>query len=271
VTNPLSADHSVLRPALVGSLVQVVSTNVRHGVDDVTIFEVGKGYGADDAGDGAIVREWWRLGLAGTGVGDPASFNRPPRPYDLDDAKGAIELVARRLGFDAPAYRAERGEPLLHPGRAARVEATRDGRLALSGVVGELHPSVVEAWDLRSARVVVAELDLTGLGGGLRPNVTAVPPPRHPASERDVAVVVAEAVPAGDVAAAIGASAGSILADVLLFDVYRGSPLAADEKSLAFRLTFRAADRTLEEAEVDAAIAAITTALQTQIGGRIRT
>jgi phenylalanyl-tRNA synthetase beta chain len=271
VTNPLSADHSVLRPALVGSLVQVVSTNVRHGVDDVTIFEVGKGYGADADGDGANVREWWRLGLAGTGAGDPASFNRPARPYDLDDAKGAIELLARRLGFDSPTYRAERGEPLLHPVRAARVEATCDGRLALSGVVGELHPSVVEAWDLRGARVVVAEIDLAGLGGGLRPSVTAVPPPRHPASERDLAVVVAEAVPAGDAAAAISTSAGPILADLRLFDVYRGSPLAAKEKSLAFRLTFRAPDRTLEEAEVDTAVAAITTALETQIGGRIRT
>src|SRR6185503_12640346 len=104
VTNPLSADHSVLRPALLGSLVQIVSTNVRHGVDDVTIFEIGKGYGGDGIDASGAVREWWRLGLAGTGAGDPAAFNRPNRPYDIDDAKGAIDLLARRLGFDAPTY-----------------------------------------------------------------------------------------------------------------------------------------------------------------------
>jgi phenylalanyl-tRNA synthetase beta chain len=272
VTNPLSADHSVLRPTLVGSLVQVVSTNLRHGVDDVTIFEIGKGYGADASGDdGSGVREWWRLGLAGTGAGDPPAFNRPPRPYDLDDAKGAIELVAKRLGIDPPTYRAERGEPLLHPGRAARFAATRDGRLALAGVVGELHPSVVAEWDLRGSRVVVAELDLVGLGGGVRADVTAAPPPRHPASDRDLAVVVDEAVAAGDAAAAILAHGGPMLVDLRLFDVYRGSPLAATEKSLAFRLTFRAPDRTLEEAEVDAAISAISSGLQAEIGGRIRT
>jgi phenylalanyl-tRNA synthetase beta chain len=281
VTNPLSADHSVLRPALVGSLVQVVSMNLRHGVDDVAVFEIGKGYGADTAGGGrgpgdggataAAVREWWRLGLAATGAGEPASFNRPWRPYDLDDAKGAIELLAATLGFDAPTYRAERGEPLLHPGRAARVEGRRDGELVLAGVVGELHPAVVEALDLRDARVIVAELDLTGLGGGVRSAVTAAPPPRQPASERDLAIVVNEAVAAGDVAATIRAAGGPTLTDVRLFDVYRGNPLAADEKSLAYRLTFRAPDRTLAEAEVEAAIAAITAGLSAGIGARIRT
>jgi phenylalanyl-tRNA synthetase beta chain len=274
VTNPLSADHSVLRPALVGSLVQVVSTNLRHGVEDVAIFEIGKGYGAaaGAGGDGgSSIREWWRLGLAATGAGDPAAFNRPSRPYDLDDAKGAIELLAARLGFDEPTFRTERGEPLLHPGRAARVESRRNGQLVLAGVVGELHPSIVDAWDLRDARVIVAELDLTGLGGGIRKDVTAAPPPRHPASERDLAVVVKEDVPAGDVAAAIRANGGTALRELALFDVYRGNPLAGDEKSLAYRLTFRAPDRTLGEAEVEAAIAAITAGLSAEIGARIRT
>jgi phenylalanyl-tRNA synthetase beta chain len=118
---------------------------------------------------------------------------------------------------------------------------------------------------------VVAELDLTGLGGGVRRDVTAAPPPRYPASERDLAIVVKAAVPAGEIAAAIRASGGPTLANLRLFDVYRGNPLAPDEKSLAYRLTFRATDRTLEEAEVEAAIAAITAGLSAGIGARIRT
>jgi phenylalanyl-tRNA synthetase beta chain len=159
---------------------------------------------------------------------------------------------------------------LLHPGRAARVEARRDGVLALAGVVGELHPSVSAEWDLRT-RVVVAELDLAGLSGGRLRAVTGAAPPRHPASDRDLAVVVAESVPAGDVAAAIRSHAGDTLTALHLFDVYRGAPLGQDEKSLAYRLTFRAPDRTLEEAEVEAAIAAITDGLGTEVGARIRT
>ena len=88
---------------------------------------------------------------------------------------------------------------------------------------------------------------MTGLGGGRSTGVTAAAPPRHQASERDLAVVVGEAVAGGDVAAAIRAHAGSELVGLHL-DVYRGSPLGPDEKSLAYRLTFRAPDRSLEEA-----------------------
>jgi phenylalanyl-tRNA synthetase beta chain len=272
VTNPLSADHSVLRPAIVGSLVLVVSSNVRRGTEDVTIFEIGKGYGYEPAaGDEGGVREWWRLGLAGTGAAEPASWDRPARPYDLDDAKGAIELIARRLRIGNVEYTPLTGEPLLHPGRAASVRGQRGDRLALAGWVGELHPAIAEEWDLRGARVVVAELDVSGLGGGRLPAVVGAAPSRHPAAERDLAVVVAEGRAAGDVAATIRANGGNALESTRLFDIYRGAPLGPDEKSLAFRLTFRAADRTLAEAEVDAAIEAITRAIGSEIGGRIRT
>jgi phenylalanyl-tRNA synthetase beta chain len=164
-----------------------------------------------------------------------------------------------------------RGEPLLHPGRAATVRATQDARLALAGTLGELHPSLDDDWELRGVRLVVAELDLSGLGGAPVPNVIAAPPPRHPAAERDLAVVVAEDQPAGSVAEAIRRHAGPVLETLSLFDVYRGAPLAGGEKSLAFRLSFRAADRTLEEAEVDAAIDAISASLPAEVGGRIRT
>ena len=273
VTNPLSVDHSVLRPALVGSIVQTVSTNIRHGTDDVTIFEIGKGYGYDAAGgeSGQAVREWWRLAFAGTGAAEPASWDRPTRPYDLGDAKGAIELIARRLRIINVEFAALGGEPLLHPRRAASVRGERDGRLALAGWVGELHPSIAEEWELRGARVLVAELDIAGLGGGRPPAVTAAAPSRHPAAERDVAVVVAEDRPAGELKATIRTSGGPLLQSTRLFDVYRGAPLEQGEKSLAFRLTFRAPDRTLAEAEVDAAVDAITRAIGSAVGGRIRT
>ncbi len=273
VTNPLSVDHSVLRPALVGSLVQAISTNVRHGTDDVTIFEIGKGYGFDGAvADAtATVREWWRLALAGTGAAEPPSWDRPARPYDLGDAKGAIELIARRLRIGAVEYQTHRGEPLLHPGRAAAVRGFRDGHLALAGWVGELHPSIADEWDLRAARVVFAELDVIGLGGGRLPAVVAAAPSRHPAAERDLAIVVSEDRPAGEVQATIRESGGALLQSTRLFDVYRGAPLGSQEKSLAFRLSFQAPDRTLAEAEVDAAIEAITRAIGSAVGGRVRT
>jgi phenylalanyl-tRNA synthetase beta chain len=273
VENPLSADHSVLRPAVVGSLVEIVSRNLRFGTTDVAIFEIGKGYGhvVGGPGDGGELREWWRLGIALTGNRRPASWNQPAEPFEIDDVKGALELVCRRLGIEVPVYEALRGEPLLHPGRAATVRATRDGTLALAGPLGELHPALDDTWELRGARVVVAEVDVAGLGGAPVPNVIAAPPPRQPASERDLAVVVADGRPAGTVADTIRRHAGPALESLELFDIYRGVPLSEGEKSLAFRLAFRAPDRTLAEADVDAAIEAVTRAVAAEVGGRIRT
>jgi phenylalanyl-tRNA synthetase beta chain len=265
VTNPLSSQHSVMRQSLIGSLLEVVATNLRQGRPDVAIFEVGKGYAATEDGD--ATHEWWRLGIALTGAAEPPAWDRPERPFDLDDAKGLIDLVARRLGLPGPAYEPLTDDPRLHPGRGARVRAGDD----LAGRVGELHPALADAIDLRSsARIVVAELAVAGLSGG-EPTVPRVSTPtRHPAVERDLAVIVRESVPAAEVEASIRRHAGALLRSMALFDVYRGRPLADDEKSLAYRLAFQADDRTLVEQEVDAAIAAVTDGLAGDVEGRLR-
>jgi phenylalanyl-tRNA synthetase beta chain len=267
VTNPLSRDHSILRQGLIGSLLDVVSTNVRHGRPDVAIFEVGKGY----ARDGGQSKEWWRLGFVLSGAADAPSWNRPARAYDLDDAKGLIELLCRELGFDEPEYTAEANEPIFHPGRAARVGATRDGKPALAAIVGELHPALLERLELRADHVIGAELAIDGLSAGQTAVVRSMPPSRHPTVERDLAIIVDEARPAAEVSAAIRRHGGPLLRAVVLFDIYRGSPLEAGEKSLAERLTFADPDRTLTESEVDAAIEAITRGLRDELGARFRT
>jgi phenylalanyl-tRNA synthetase beta chain len=265
VTNPLSANHSVLRQQLVDSLLDVVHANVRHGRQDVAIFEVGKGYGRLPGGP----HEWWRLGLALTGRAEPLAPNRPIRLYDLDDAKGLIDLLAAELGFDRatfePAAVPRGAGGTFHPGRTAVARAGQ----SLIGWVGELHPRLIEELDLRVPRVVVAELSVAGLSGGQLAIVKARPVPRHPAVERDLAVVVPGDRLAGEVEALVRAAGGPLLADVHLFDVYRGTPLADHDKSLAFRLTFQA-DRTLTETEVEAAVAAVTAALE-KGGARLRT
>jgi len=116
----------------------------------------------------------------------------------------------------------------------------------------------------------VAELAIDGLSGGTIAAVRAVAPPRFPGATRDLAVVVPRARAAASVAAAITAGAGPLLVAVELFDIYEGAPLASDERSLAYRLTFRAADRTLTEPEVEGAIRAITEAVERDLGGHIR-
>ena len=262
VTNPLSRDHSLLRRNLLGSLLDVVGVNLRHGTDDVAVFEIGKGY----ARTASEPREWWRLGFALTGAAEPAAWNRRARPYDLDDAKGILELLARRLGLPRPVYGAEAGEALFHPGRTARADV--DDRL--HAILGELHPHVVDAWEVRTTgRVIVAEMAIAGLAGGRLVPERAHPVARFPEVDRDLAIVVPEATPSAAVAALVRDRAGALLRDVNLFDIYRGVPLAGDEKSLAFRIRFGATDRTLTEGEVEEAVDAVVGALPS-IGGRLR-
>lgn len=261
VSNPLSRDHSLLRRNLVGSLLDVVAVNLRHGTPDVAVFEIGKGY----ARDGSASREWWRLGFALTGAAEPPAWNRAARPYDLDDAKGVLELVARRAGLPQPVYEAEHDEPVFHPGRTARASA--DG---LAAILGEVHPDIVDAWGLRtSQRVIIGEVALRGLAGGRLEPEKAHRVVRFPEVERDLAIVVPEATPAATVEAVIRSTAGALLRDVALFDIYRGVPLDGDEKSLAYRLRLGAPDRTLTEPEVDAAVAAVVSGLSA-IEGRLR-
>jgi phenylalanyl-tRNA synthetase beta chain len=268
VLNPLSPDHAILRQGLLASLADVVATNVRRGREDLALFEVGKGYGR--IGDAA--HEWWRLAIALAGAREPAAWNRAAHPVDVDDVKGLIELLAARIGSGPPRWTALTDERVLHPGRSARVRADgSDGSTALVGWLGELHPALVERWDLRVDRLIVAELSLAGLTAGQLPVVRVQPIHRHPATERDLAIIVAETVPAAAVDSTIRGSAGPLLVDVRLFDVYRGAPLQPGEKSLAERLVFQAPDRTLTDAEIEAALAAVVAALATDLGARLRT
>jgi phenylalanyl-tRNA synthetase beta chain len=234
----------------------------------VAIFEVGKGYAATPDGTSA---EWWRLAFLLAGEPVPPTWNRPSRPYDVDDARGLVELVAAVAGFSAPGWTPHGAGAPLHPGRAARVLALQaNGLPGLAGLVGELHPDVATAWDLRAERIMAGELAIARLSGGARPPVRVSPLPRHAAVERDLAVVVAEGQAAGPVAATIRAAAGSRLTDLRLFDVYRGAPLAAGEKSLAWRLVFESPDGPLAEADLETAVAAVGAALAASHGGRLR-
>jgi phenylalanyl-tRNA synthetase beta chain len=155
-------------------------------------------------------------------------------------------------------------EPFLHPGRAARIAVGSEP----AGWLGELHPTVAAAWDLPGGTAF--ELDLAPLiaaartGGALYEDVTT-----HPAVLQDLAVVVADEVPAERVVATVHEAGGDLLRHVRIFDLYRGDQVGAGRKSLALRLEFRAPDRTLTDEEVLGHREAIARALEA-IGGSLR-
>jgi phenylalanyl-tRNA synthetase beta chain len=264
--NPLSAEHAVLRQGLLSSLLEVLVTNLRQGRADVAIFEIGKGYGYDEAA-GAI-HEWWRLGFALLGEIRPAAWDRPAEDWQVADAKGLVELLAARLRLERPAWRPLADDPAFHPGRSALLDGPGT---TITGRVGELHPALAAELDVRAGHVVIGELAVPGLAGGAEPGTRVHQVPRFQPVERDLAVVVDQSRPAAAVEEVIRSAAGELLRSVRLFDLYRGAPLAPAEQSLNWRLIFQADDRPLAESEVDARMNQVADHLATEVGGRIRT
>ena len=176
-----------------------------------------------------------------------------------------MELVADVLGMPAVTYEPVTDGYPFHPGRAAIARAGGE----LIGRVGEAHPDLIGALDLRAGRIVIAELAIAGLVGRPAPGRPLRPVSRHQAVERDLAIVVPEDRPGRVRRGDHPAAGGDLLTDLRLFDIYRGAPLGRHEKSLKFRLRFEA-DRTLSDAEVEAAVAAVTEALRAA-GARLRT
>ena len=163
------------------------------------------------------------------------------------------------------AYTAVKDNPSYHPGRCAKI--TMDG--VDVGVFGQVHPLVAKNYGM-DCDVYVAELDFTALTELLAPAHTYEPLPKYPAVSRDIAVVCAEEITAGQLESCILASGGKLLRDVKLFDIYRGKGIEEGKKSMAFALTLRADDRTLTDTDSEAVISAILTALAQQLDAKLR-
>ena len=157
------------------------------------------------------------------------------------------------------------GDAYYHPGRKAILSA--DGvQLAQ---LGEIHPDVAERFGIES-RVYIAEIDLEALRPMEKPLYGVKPLPKFPAVTRDIAVVVDETAGVGTMLDTIKASAGKTLENAKLFDIYRGDKLGRNKKSVAFALSFRAADRTLTDEEISGAMAKILKALENGFGAELR-
>jgi phenylalanyl-tRNA synthetase beta chain len=259
IENPLSQTLSIMRPTLLGSLLDAARLNRAHDVDDVRIFESGTVYRAADV----LADEHHALAVLLAGAATPPSWRGDERqPADFYSAKGLLEAVLDVAGVD---WSLERHEwPFLHPGASAKVTAGGE----MLGFIGELHPGVVAAWELE--RAAAWAIDLGRLAALAPATTTYVGFGSFPSLRQDLAVVVGENVPAGEVIAVIRDAAGGELESVELFDVYTGEQVGAGRVSLALHLEFRADDRTLSDDEVAPRRDAIARALTDRVGGELR-
>ncbi len=215
--NPLSADQHALRAKLEPGLLANLRTNVSRHQYDVKLFEIGRVFAADG-------KESLHLALAVTGRRQPDSWETGTREARLDyyDVKGALEEVGEALG----------------------VPVTTEIR--------QISPVQAKKLDLREA-VYVAELDLGSLLASQTCEKIFRELPKFPAVVRDMALVVDDTVSHAEIVAAIEKGRNKVLEKVELFDIYKGGSIPTGKKSMAYSLTFRAADRTLTDAEVNGA------------------
>jgi phenylalanyl-tRNA synthetase beta chain len=290
LVNPVSEDEPLLRTTLLPGLLRTVVRNIGRGFPDLALYEMGLVYlpkagpagngaapaaGGERPGNGAALRaprlrvdrapterereeleaalphQPLRAAAVVSGDWEPAGWWGPGRPAGWADAVEVARTLAGEVRVPVT-VRAGQAMP-WHPGRCAEILVSGDGAgERLVGHAGELHPRVVQAFGL-PPRTCAMEIDLSviePLAGG------PVPAPRvspYPVATQDVALVVEELVPAADVAGALRAGAGELLEEIRLFDVYTGAQAGEGRKSLAYRLRFRAPDRTLTAEEITAA------------------
>ncbi len=261
--NPLSAERAYLRQSLLPSLFRTVRENLRF-LDRVSIFEIGAVY-LPAAGE-KLPDEPRRLGVVMTGPREERSWlaGQDRAPVGFYDLKGVAETLLERLGLEGTF---EPGDnPTFHPGRCAQV---RVGERVV-GVMGELHPGVRESFDLPGQPVCALEFDLDELLAEWGAPRAAVSLSEHPPVYEDLALVVDEDVPAVQVRDLIAQTGRALVRSVVLFDVYRGEQLGAGKKSLAYRLTYQADNRTLTDKEVAKLRNKIVRRLEREVGAALR-
>jgi phenylalanyl-tRNA synthetase beta chain len=265
---PMSEERSVLRTALLPSLLEAAAYNLTRKNNDLALMEIGNVYHSDEDVLTRLPHEKPRAALLLTGNRRSAGWNRSAEPVDFYDAKGILEKVFERLGMTGRvAYEAARPEG-FHPGRTAAITIRTERGTETIGYVGQLHPELQRDFDL--ADTYVAEVELASIYEYADSHIEYRTLPRYPAIERDIAVVVDRGTAGGALTDAIVASAGQLLESVNVFDVYTGERIGADKKSVALALVYRHAERTLTDEEVTETHARVLAQLEQSFGAELR-
>jgi phenylalanyl-tRNA synthetase beta chain len=267
LVNPISADKAVMRHSVLASVLETGEHNARIR-ERLALFEIGPVFFASEAG--GLPDELQRLSLLLAGPRSlPGWQGADESRMDFYDLKGLLASLLE--GLHIPDVHYEPGtHPTFHPGKCARILC---GEKQL-GVFGELHPQVRERYDWPAAfggtPILAADLDMDALLGLVPALFEIASVPEFPPVLEDLALVVDESLPAERVAELIRRTAGKVVREVRLFDVYRGEKVGAGKKSLAYSLTYQASDKTLSDKDVAGLRAHILRKLEQELGAKLR-
>jgi phenylalanyl-tRNA synthetase beta chain len=244
IQNPLSEDQGVMRTTLVPGLLYTARSNIHRQNLDLKLFELGRVFFPRKAEE--LPEEVESLGGILCGMRDEETWAKGKAECDFFDLKGTLEGFFGGLGIAGVRLLPDPQIPFLHPGKAAKVCVEEEE----IGVMGEVNPRVRELFDLRE-KVFLFELNFQKIVARMTERRTFTPLPRYPAVTRDLAVVVDEAVAAGDLLQTLWKANEGWIKEIRIFDLYQGNPIPAGKKSLAFRLIYQKEDRTLTDREVN--------------------
>ena len=252
IQNPLGEDTSIMRTIALPSMMDILSRNNAYHNKSVKLYELAKIYLPTEGQD--LPHEPKMLVLGTYGAGET-----------FFTLKGELEAVLNGMRMPRASYTADKTNPSYHPGRCAQVSVNGE----VVGVMGQVHPAVAKNYGI-DAEVYCAEIDFTKLCAMQLPEATYVPLPKYPTVSRDLAILCDEAVTVAEAEAVISASAGKLLRDVKLFDIYRGTGVPEGKKSLAFSLQLRADDRTLTDTDSEAVVTKVLEALKEKLNAELR-
>ena len=263
LANPITPERSVMRRSLLASVLDAVEHNVRLR-ERLAFFEIGPVFWPVEGQ--TLPDEPLHLAIVMTGQRLAQAWDRhESQTIDFYDLKGIVEALLDELHLPMPEY-APGEQHSFHPGKCAAIMV--GGRVM--GVFGELHPLVKARYDFGSAPVQAADIDLGKLLAMIPTHFDIEPVPAYPPVLEDIAVVVDETIPAEMVASLIRQSGGKLLKSVRLFDVFRGDQVGAGKKSLAYSLTYQAADRTLTDVASTQVRNRIVRRLEQDLGAKLR-
>jgi phenylalanyl-tRNA synthetase beta chain len=261
--NAIAPERRVMRRSLLACVLEAVEKNQRRR-KRLALFEIGPVFLPQEGQ--TLPLEKPLLAIAMTGERNPTDWDQQSSPaIDFFDLKGVIEAVLQSFHIEGAVYEPG-GAGIYHPGKCARIIVNG----VSLGELGEIHPAVRERFDLGDKPVLAAIVEVDTVLG-LAPRVFPTEDvPVFPPMLEDLALVVDEDMPAEKVAALIQQTGGMLMAEVTLFDIYRGGQIGAGKKSLAYNLVYQALDHTLSVAEVAALRQKIIKRLDQELGAKLR-
>ena len=251
ITNPLGEDTSIMRTTAIPSMLEMLAKNYNNRNASAHLFEIASEYIPTTPDKLPIEKKIVTVGMYGNDC-------------DFFTLKGIIELMLERSSIVDYDVCAKSDNPTFHPGRYA--EFSLDGQII--GIMGEVHPIVVENYGI-GTKSYVASFDMEVLFKIANLEKHYTPLPKFPSTSRDIALVCDINLPVLSIKKTIQSSAGRLLENVQLFDVYHGAQIGEGKKSVAYKLTLRDKEKTLIDADIESAMNKVLKAL-TSLGCELR-